>query len=195
MEKKVLYIHGLSSSGASATVSQLRELLPAVEVIAPDVPVNPTEALTLLKEICAQQKPDIVIGTSMGGMFAQQMHGFRKILINPAFHVSEFMRQNIGTQPFMNPRKDGSTHYEITGTLCDDYRQMEQQQFTGITPFDFQHTDAFFGINDTLVNCREEYLKHYPNAHLFDGEHRLNRDVLQQVFVPFIHSVLNGFSS
>ncbi|MEG1523336.1 MAG: YqiA/YcfP family alpha/beta fold hydrolase, partial [Bacteroidales bacterium] len=82
--KNILYIHGLSSSGRSATVATLGQLMPDVRIIAPDLPVNPTEALTLLNEICQQHQPCIVIGTSMGGMFAQQLRGLSKILVNPA---------------------------------------------------------------------------------------------------------------
>ena len=111
--KKILYIHGLSSSGASSTVVSLRQLLPELIVLSPDLPINPFDALELLHDICQTEKPDLIIGTSMGGMFAQQMHGYKKILVNPAFHVSEFMRMNIGVQSFMNPRVDGVNQYGI----------------------------------------------------------------------------------
>ena len=50
----------------------------------------------------------------MGGMFAGQLRGYRQILVNPAFHVSEFMRTQIGVHEFLNPRQDGKTQYEIT---------------------------------------------------------------------------------
>ena len=49
--KKILYIHGFASSGASGTVSRMRLLLPQATVIAPDVPVDPVEALQMLKEL------------------------------------------------------------------------------------------------------------------------------------------------
>ena len=125
---KLLYVHGLSSSGLSATAKNLRLLLPECDVIAPDLPVNPDEAYGLLKDLCAKECPELIIGTSMGGMFAQQLRGYRKILVNPAFHVSEFMRRQIGTHEFLNPRQDGETHYEITPELCDAYRRLEEHQ-------------------------------------------------------------------
>lgn len=61
----------------------------------------------------------------MGGMFAGQLRGYRKILVNPAFHVSEFMRTQIGVHEFLNPRQDGKTQYEITSELCDAYQAIE----------------------------------------------------------------------
>ena len=83
--KTILYIHGLSSSGASGTARHLQDLLPETRVIAPDLPIDPDEALAMLRDLVATERPDIVIGTSMGGMFAQQLYDCRKILVNPAF--------------------------------------------------------------------------------------------------------------
>ena len=188
--KKILYIHGLSSSGASSTVVSLRQLLPQVIVLSPDLPINPYDALELLHDICQTEKPDLIIGTSMGGMFAQQMHGYKKILVNPAFHVSEFMRMNIGVQSFMNPRVDGVNQYDITPELCDAYQAIEKNQFKEVTPFDKDNTYAFFGDKDELVNCKDEYLAYYTNYEIFDGEHRLNYDVLNNVIVPYIKQAI-----
>ena len=68
--KTVLYCHGFASSGQSGTVTRLREVMPQAKVIAPDLPVHPAEAIALLRNICQQERPDLIIGTSMGGMYA-----------------------------------------------------------------------------------------------------------------------------
>ena len=65
---KIIYFHGFASSGASGTVQTLRKIMPDIEIIAPDIPVDPQEALPFLKELCRQEQPDLIIGTSMGGM-------------------------------------------------------------------------------------------------------------------------------
>ena len=41
------------------------------------------ETLNSLIKLCADENPDIIVGTSMGGMYAQQMRGFKRICINP----------------------------------------------------------------------------------------------------------------
>ena len=46
--KTILYIHGLSSSGASSTARHLQSLLPDTRIIAPDLPLEPLEVLKLL---------------------------------------------------------------------------------------------------------------------------------------------------
>ena len=189
--KKLLYIHGLSSSGNSSTAKNLAQLLPDMEIIAPDLPINPVESIRLLHEICKSELPDIIIGTSMGGMFAQQMHGYKKILVNPSFHVSDFLRRNIGVQAFLNSRKDGVTTYEVTNSLCDQYFEMENSQFKGITPFDCENTYALFGEKDELVNCQTEYLQYYKKMERFSGAHRLTFNDVQDVIVPLVEKILS----
>ena len=39
--KKILYVHGFSSSGQSGTVVKIREMLPGATVVAPDLPLHP----------------------------------------------------------------------------------------------------------------------------------------------------------
>ncbi len=48
---KIIYFHGFGSSGASGTVQNLRLLLPDDTIIAPDIPVDPLEALPFLREL------------------------------------------------------------------------------------------------------------------------------------------------
>ena len=82
-DMKILYLHGFASSGNNGSVKLLRSLLPDVEFISPDIPVEPAEALPFLQELCAKEDPDLVIGTSMGGMYAEQLTGRYRILVNP----------------------------------------------------------------------------------------------------------------
>ena len=83
-KKKLIYFHGFGSSAASGTIQTLREKLTDFTVIAPDIPVDPAEALPFLRNLCQREQPDIIVGTSMGGMYAQQMFGFKRICVNPA---------------------------------------------------------------------------------------------------------------
>ena len=82
--KKILYVHGFASSGQSGTAGRIREVFPNATVIAPDVPVKPLEAVDLLNKVCREEQPDLIIGTSMGGMYAEQLRGFDRICVNPA---------------------------------------------------------------------------------------------------------------
>ncbi len=190
MEITVLYIHGFSSAGESFTTRMLRRQLPNAKIVSPDLPLNPEEALDLLHNICETEKPDIVVGTSMGGMFAQQMHGFPKILVNPAFRVSEFLMTKLGENQFMFARQDGVQRFMVTEDLANQYAQVEDKQFDLIEMIDLKHTWAMFGSNDDTVNCQEEYEKHYDHFIIYDGEHMLSKKDIIEVLIPLIGRVL-----
>ena len=187
--KTILYIHGLSSSGASSTARHLQSLLPDTRIIAPDLPLEPLEVLKLLHQHVAAEHPDLIIGTSMGGMFAQQLYDSKKIIVNPAFHVSRTMRKQIGVCAFLNPRKDGATTYTITPELCNRYEEMERHQFDGITENTISKTWALFGEHDQVVNCREEYLQYYRNYKTFEGEHRLCFENIRDTVIPLAKQI------
>ena len=142
-------------------------------------------------------RPFILYGTSMGGMFAQMLRGFRRILINPSFHTSVHMSEKVGQRlPFHNPRKDGLKDFEVNDKLVKKYQKLESRQFdpkTGIIgkrPDDPSQVWAFFGTNDTTVNCKDEYLQHYTQAQDFEGEHRLDPDTTLNLIVPKILELL-----
>lgn len=107
--KKILYVHGFASSGQSGTVTRLRQVLPEAKVLAPDLPLHPADALALLQNVCKEEQPDLIVGTSMGGMYAEQLRGFDRILINPAFQIADTMQSHglTGKQQFFSPREDG----------------------------------------------------------------------------------------
>ena len=191
---QVVYLHGMSSSGQSTTAQRLRRTLSKFEVISPDIPVQPEVAITELKRLATMLKPDaIIVGTSMGGMFAQLFRGFRRILINPSFHTSVHLREKIGQRlPFHNPRKDGLKDFEVTEKLVKKYEKLEAQQFDAKFGIKGKNPDAkdlvyaYFGEHDDVVNCRDEYLSHYGQAEMFDGGHRLDPNTTITLIVPRI---------
>ena len=135
--KKLIYLHGFGSSSASGTVRTLRELLPDFDIIASDIPVDPAEALPFLRTLCNDEVPDVVVGTSMGGMYTQQMRGYNRICVNPAFEMSKKSRLlTVGTHEYFKPRKDGATRFEITPRIIRHHAEMEDHQFDGITDND-----------------------------------------------------------
>ena len=96
--KTIVYLHGYGSSSQSNTVKYLAHNMPGYNVIAPDIPVDPKEALPFLKDYCRTHHADLVIGTSMGGMYAMQMTGYDRICVNPALHMSQLSEiMKVGT--------------------------------------------------------------------------------------------------
>lgn len=189
---KIVYFHGFGSSGASGTVEILRNLLPDDEVVAPDIPIDPLEALPYLKQYCEEQQPDIVLGTSMGGMYAHQIHGYKRICVNPALNMSTASGvMKTGVHKFFNRRKDNQKEFKVTREIIQHHNQIERLQFKNLTDEDREDCYGFFGINDPVVHTYDLFHKHYPHAQRFEGEHRLNEKVLRKVVLPLIEELRN----
>lgn len=60
------HLQGFGSSIADGTVKTLRELLPDFDIVALDIPVDPTEGLPFLRGFCMNEVPDIVVCIGMG---------------------------------------------------------------------------------------------------------------------------------
>lgn len=190
LKANILYVHGFASSGDSGTARTIQKYLPKCRLISPDLPIDPDEAIALLKRIVAEQKIDVVVGTSMGAMFAQKLRGIRKVLVNPSFHVSESMRRKIGVVPFFKRRADGATEFTVTQALCDAYKNVEAGQFENLTDREISNTYGLFGTKDYVVNCEAEYDRHYRNKMVFVGGHRLTSDVIHDYVVEAILKLL-----
>lgn len=185
----LVYLHGLSSSGQSNTANKLRELFPNDNVIAPDLAINPKEALIQITGILQKLSVEdtIVIGSSMGAMFAHQQAPFRRILINPAFHVSTLLRENIGkTLPFLSQRQDGISGFTVTEELCSLYEQIEEVQFEYGYNSEWYDVIGIFGLQDDLVNCKDEFMDYYSIYHEFSGGHRLTDTEIETILKPII---------
>ena len=195
---KIIYFHGFGSSHASGTVQMLTKLLENDEVVAPDIPVDPVDALPYLKQFVAEQQPDLIIGTSMGGMYAQQMRGYKRILVNPAFTMSTMSKTlKTGEYQFYNGRYDGAKTFKITKDIIQHHNQMERQQFKDITAEDKENVWCLVGIHDTTVtNAEAVFKKNYPAGRVtrFDGEHQLNDKVIKKVLIPKIEEIRKEFN-
>lgn len=193
--RSVLYIHGFASAGSSGTATHLRNMLyeHGVEVISPDVPVMPTEALSLLKQMVAELQPELIIGTSMGGLYTEQMYGTPRIMVNPSFHMARHLTfQGMGRREFLNKRQDGAREFKVDRDMIAQFREVEKTSFSGVNAEEKSLVWGFFGKNDKFVNCQPEFKKAYGTDHfrIFDGEHRLNDVVLKRDIFPLVKQIL-----
>ena len=184
--KKILYVHGFASSGQSGTVTRIREVFLNATVIAPDLPIHPQEAMDLLRTVCDAEKPDLVVGTSMGGMYAEMLYGFDRVLVNPALQMGDTMKDHgmIGAQHFQNPRQDGVQDFIVTKALVKEYKEMTEQCFKGISDEERGRVWGLFGDEDSTVNTYDLFRMNYPNAIRFHGAHRMNDKSFMHSVVP-----------
>lgn len=185
--KTLLYLHGFASSGASGSAKTLRVLLPSARVLAPDLPVEPEEALAFLQDLCARAHPDLVVGASMGGMYAELLYGIPRILVNPAFELADTLLKNngLGRQEFHNPRADGQTSFLVTKSLLEHFRAVSGQCFSRAAE-DAGLVYGLFGKHDRLVDTFGLFSSHYPQAIRFDGDHYLNDEAVLYAVLPVV---------
>ncbi len=192
---KVLYIHGFASAGSSGTATQMRNhLYPmGVSVLSPDVPLSPLEAIAFLHQTVASEQPNLIVGTSMGAMYAEQLRGVPRILVNPSFHMARLLTfRGFGKREFLNKRQDGATDFKVDLEMVQEFQMVEKCSFLGITPQEKEWVYGLFGTQDKSVNCQPDFKKHYGgrNIILFEGEHRLNGQILSRVVMPLVEKLL-----
>lgn len=136
--KKIMYNHGFGSSALSGTVKRIRQTFPNATVVAFDIPLHPAEGLTFLRQKAEEEKPDLIIGTSMGGMYTELLYGFDRILVNPAFQMAQTMKEHgmTGKQTWQNPRQDGETEFMVTKALEKEYKELTDQCFVQLEAMD-----------------------------------------------------------
>ena len=192
---KVLYIHGFASAGSTGSATQMRNHFypKGVQVLSPDVPVEPLRAIAFLHDYVQEHKPDLIVATSMGAMYAEQLHGIRRILVNPSFHMARLLTfRGMGRQEFRNKREDGAKDFKVDKQMISEFKEVETQSFQGITPEEKQQVWGLFGTRGKNVNCQPDFRKHYGTTRmsLFEGEHYLNGEVLGKVIIPLAETIL-----
>lgn len=187
--KKIMYVHGFASSAQSGTVAMLRSLMPNTTVVARDIPLHPDEAMAMLREMAASERPDLIIGTSMGGMYAEQLAGFDRILVNPAFEMGSTMSKFTGRQVFQNPRQDGVQEFIVTKALIKEYTEITTHCFASADEAECQRVLGMFGDADPVVHTYDLFHEHYPQAVRFHGEHRLTDKIAMHYLVPMIRYI------
>jgi len=184
---KILFIHGLASSGQYKMADMLRMLLKPCEVISPDVPIEPQKAMELVNRICEEKNPDLIVGMSMGGFIAQKMRGRRKVLINPDFHIANLMSTMTGEVKYLSPRKDGAESFILDMDTVNGWKKMEEGQFTGLTPEEKALSLGFFADADEMVRCGDEFETHYPGRGItYPGGHLPTYPQMKQFIIPAI---------
>ena len=188
-----MYVHGFASSGSSGTVMSLRRHLPDWQVIAPDLPVDPFEALELLRGIVEKEQPEIVVGTSMGGMYVQQLWGVPRVVVNPSFEMSRsLLFGKMGRNKYMSKRQDGATEFRIDKAVVERFKLMEKEQFAGVNEREKELVVGLFGDKDPVVHFQPLMAELYgeERCRWFSGEHRLNDDIVKKVLIPLLRELI-----
>ena len=207
--KKILFLHGFYASGQCIPAVALREAFAGrAEVITPDLPMHPKEAVRFIRELIEDEQPDLLIGNSCGAFYAQMVApvvGIPALLGNPHFRMTEFLKPRIGEHQYKSPRKDGKQNFVIDEALIEEFAEMEAIQFLD-KPSDEAERDncrpdfqdriwGLFGEQDTLAHFEPLFLQHYKRSFHFTGGHTPTAEEVRNWYVPLAEKMLGQASS
>ena len=192
--KKILFLHGFYASGQCVPALALREAFAVrAEVLTPDLPMPPNDALQFIRELIECEHPDILVGNSCGAFYAQMIApvvDIPALLGNPHFQMSEFLRQRIGEHQYKSPRKDGVRNFVIDEVLVDEFAALEATQFDHCTDAYRERVWGLFGEQDTLAHFEPLFLEHYNRSFHFPGGHTPTADEVRTCYVPLAEKML-----
>ena len=203
--KKILFLHGFYASGQCVPAQALREsferrqtdggssaAVPS-EVLTPDLPMHPEEAVSMIRELIDRERPDLLVGNSCGSFYAQMVApaaGIPALLGNPHFQMTAFLRQRIGEHQYKSPRKDGRQNFTIDEALIDEFARLESIQFNNCHPSCKDRIWGLFGEQDTLAHFEPLFLEHYTHSYHFPGGHTPTADEVRTWYVPLAEKML-----
>ena len=211
--KKILFLHGFYASGECVPAMALRDAFEGrrlgdgtsetcrAEVLTPDLPMHPKDAIEYIRELIDHEKPDLLVGNSCGSFYAQMLAsdmGIPALLGNPYFMMTEFLRPRIGEHQYKSPRKDGKQNFTIDEALIEEFAEMEATQFFACAQ---QHVEScnplckdriwgLFGEQDTLAHFEPLFLEHYEKSFHFPGGHTPTAEEVRMWYVPLAEKML-----
>ena len=192
--KKILFLHGFFASGQCVPAMALRDAFADKALVqTPDLPTHPKMALEQIREICDNEKPDLLVANSCGSFYAQMVApivGIPALLGNPHFQMTAFLKERIGEHEYKSPRKDGNQKFIINEALIQEFSELEAVQFNYCNPYYKEKVWGLFGEQDTLAHFEPLFLEHYNQSFHFPGAHTPTAEEVRTWYVPLIEKML-----
>ena len=196
--KKLLFLHGFYASGQCVPALALREALEGkAEVLTPDLPMHPKEAINFIRDLIDREKPDALVGNSCGSFYAQMIApivGLPALLGNPHFKMTEFLKPRIGAHQYKSPRKDCKQDFIIDEQLIAEFAELEEHQFDNYNPEYKERIWGIFGQQDTLAHFEPLFLHYYCHSYHFPGGHTPTAEEVRNFYVPLIEKLMKEFA-
>ena len=191
---KILFLHGFYASGQCVPAVALKEAFEGkAEVLTPDLPMHPKEAINFIRDLIDLEKPDALVGNSCGSFYAQMIApivGLPALLGNPHFKMTEFLKPRIGAHQYKSPRKDCKQDFIIDEQLIAEFAELEEHQFDNYNPEYKDRVWGIFGDKDTLARFEPLFLKYYNNSFHFPGGHTPTAEEVRTWYVPLVEKLM-----
>ncbi|MCD8312595.1 MAG: hypothetical protein LUC24_00360 [Bacteroidales bacterium] len=194
---RIIFLHGFFASGSCPLAQTLKAALEGEsEVLSPDLPKRPKEALEFIRSLCERTRPDLLVGNSCGSFYAQMLApavDVPALLGNPHFEMTRFLRDRIGSHQYKSPRLDGNQELTIDEQLIDEFAELERHQFDSCTPSFRDKVWGIFGEKDPVAQYESVFLEHYDRVIHYPGAHTPTPEEIRSFHVPLIKEMLTTF--
>lgn len=195
---RIIFLHGFYASGSCVPALALRDALDGeADVLTPDLPLHPTEALSFIEGLCSERWPDLLVGNSNGSFLAQMLAprlGIPALLGNPHFRMTDFLSPRIGRHQYKSLRGDGKQDFVIDEALIDEFGRLQEHQFDHCRPDFRDKVWGLFGEADTLAHFEPLFLDHYTHSYHFPGGHTPTADEVRRWYVPLVRQMLQLYA-
>ena len=193
-EMKILFLHGFYASGQCVPAMALRVAFEDnAEVLTPDLPMHPKEAINFIRDLIDKEKPNMLVGNSCGSFYAQMIApivGLPALLGNPHFKMTEFLKPRIGAHQYKSARQDGKQDFLIDEQLIAEFAELEEHQFDNYNPKYKERIWGIIGEQDTLAHFEPLFLQYYSHSYHFPGGHTPTAEEVHQYYVPLIEKLM-----
>jgi len=164
----ILYLHGFASCGDSNKSQLLKSYFGEDQVLSPDLPTAPAEAISFIKKLIIEHEVSLIIGSSLGGYYASyfaELLRMKAVLINPS------------TEPFITLASFvGTNHYWCNGEAFEFTREDLKAlfEFAIAKPVDPKRYLLLLQTGDELLDYKKAAEK-YAGAKIIieeGGNHR-----------------------
>ena len=191
---KILFLHGFYASGQCVPAVALKEALEGkAEVLTPDLPMHPKEAINFIRDLIDKENPNMLVGNSCGSFYAQMIApiiGLPALLGNPHFKMTEFLKPRIGPHQYKSLREDGKQDFIIDEQLIAEFAELEEHQFDNYNPKYKERIWGIFGEQDTLAHFEPLFLHYYCPSYHFPGGHTPTAEEVRNFYVPLIEKLM-----
>lgn len=146
---RILYIHGFASCGDSNKSRVLREHFGEDQVLNPNLPFSPANAIRFLeRELLQHRDIDLLVGSSLGGYYADWLNSryqIPSVLINPSTVPFETLESQRGEH---TRYCDGETF------IWDDQQLFELQKFFRPVPARAERYLVLLQTGDEILDYR-----------------------------------------
>ena len=165
-----IYVHGLASGANATTFDKLAKRFQQFIWMSTDFGEDLAENVEHLNEMIRSDYPQLIVGTSMGGLtvlYADAPEAV-KVVCNPALSIANSVRHTIGLgrHEYFCERLNGATEFELTEQMCCDY----EHYIATHTPSLGRASYAIFAEHDELLG---DEATHYAQKVLADSGYRV----------------------